>query len=75
VPFVRTTSKGRYINAGVIGMPPHNGQDTTRYAVIEAGDVTIYDPEYDVAGAVADMQLAGLTQGYEKSLVSDVWPS
>jgi predicted phosphodiesterase len=75
VPFVRDTRRGRWINAGVIGMPPHNQHHTTRYAVLEAGNVTICDLEYDVAGAVDDMQLAGLTQGYEKSLVSGVWPS
>ena len=75
IPFVRMTPKGRWINAGIIGMPPHNAQNTTRYAVINDGDVTICELDYDVAGAVNDMQTAGLTQGYEKSLVSGVWPS
>ena len=75
IPFVRETPKGRWINAGVIGMPPHSQHSTTRYAVIENGEVTMCDLQYDVAGAVADMQSAGLIQGYEKSLVSGVWPS
>ncbi|MFT5787480.1 MAG: putative phosphodiesterase [Ascidiaceihabitans sp.] len=75
IPFVRETLNGRWINAGVIGMPPHNGERTTRYAVIEEGRIAICELAYDVAGAVADMASAGLTHGYEKSLISGVWPS
>ena len=52
IHFVRETSNGRRINAGVIGMPPHNGESTTRYAVFEEGMITIYELGYDVAGAV-----------------------
>ena len=47
----------------------------TRYVMIEDGAVSICELEYDVVGAVADMQQAGLIQGYDKSLVSGVWPS
>ena len=43
--------------------------------MIEDGAVSICELEYDVEGAVADMQQAGLIQGYDKSLVSGVWPS
>ena len=75
IPFKRDTPNGRWINAGVIGMPPHDGHSTTRFAVLEDGAVTIRELTYDVAGAVADMQAAGLTQGYDKSLASGIWPS
>ena len=75
IPFVRQTNNGRWINAGVIGMPPHDQRQFTRYAVIEDGAVSICELEYDVEGAVLDMQQAGLIQGYEKSLISGVWPS
>ena len=56
-------------------MPPHDGQSHTRFALLAAGKVTMCTLEYDVAGAVADMARAGLSQGYETSLVSGVWPS
>ena len=56
-------------------MPPHNGESTTRYAVIEKGMITICELDYNVAEAVADMELAGLAQGYEKSMISSVWHS
>lgn len=75
MPFVRDLPQGRWINAGVIGMPPHDAKPDTRYALLEAGKVSICTLEYDVAGAVADMQRAGLNQGYEKSLISGIWPS
>jgi predicted phosphodiesterase len=75
IPFVRETAKGRWINAGVIGMPPHDGAPNTRFAVIEAGQVTLCNLEYDAATAAAQMQSVGLTQGYEKSLISGIWPS
>ena len=52
IPFVREISNGRWINTGVIGMPPNNGESTTRYAVFEEGMITIYELGYDVAGAV-----------------------
>lgn len=75
IPFVRQTPKGRWINAGVIGMPPHDGADTTRYAVIEDGAVTFHNLVYDVKSAVKDMQAAGLVQGYHRSLETGIWPS
>jgi predicted phosphodiesterase len=75
IPFVRETTNGRWINAGVIGMPPNDQRQSTRYAMIEDGAVSICELEYDIEGAFADMQQVGLIQGYDKSLVSGVWPS
>ena len=75
IPFVRPLSRGLWINAGVIGMPPHDGYSTTRYALIDRGDVSVHTLSYDVAGAVADMQAAGLTQGYDRALQTGYWPS
>lgn len=34
LPFVRDVVGSRWINAGVIGMPPHDGGAATRYAVL-----------------------------------------
>ena len=36
IPFQKNTTDGRWINAGVIGMPPHDGRQQTRYAVLLA---------------------------------------
>ncbi|MGC1506181.1 MAG: metallophosphoesterase family protein [Sulfitobacter sp.] len=75
VPFVKSTPQGRWINAGVIGMPPHDGQQDTRFAVLDQGEVRIEVLCYDVQGAVDDMAQAGLPQGYRDGLISGYWPS
>ena len=75
VPFVRDMVQGRWINAGVIGMPPHDGRQQTRYAVLDGGEVQIHRLSYDVSGALTAMAAAGLTQGYDAGLRSGYWPS
>lgn len=75
LPFVKETAHGAWINAGVIGMPPHDGCADTRFAVLDQGAVVFETLRYDVNGAVAAMQRAGLTQGYHQALASGYWPS
>ena len=75
IPFVASTPKGDWINAGVVGMPPHDGAPQTRYAILDKGGVTFHRLDYDVAGAVAAMTRAGLTQGYHRALETGYWPS
>ena len=75
VPFVTCTPQGRWINAGVIGMPPHDGQQDTRFAVLQGGEVRIENLAYDAQGAADDMAQAGLPQGYRDGLLSGYWPS
>ena len=75
LPFLRDTTKGRWINAGVIGMPPNDGSPDTRFAVLDKGEVDFRPLRYDVAAAVSDMVRAGLTQGYDLALDSGYWPS
>ncbi len=75
VPFVKETPKGRWINAGVIGMPPHDGRQQTRYAVLDGGDVQFGRLSYDVRGAVEDMHAGGLPKGYSDGLLTGYWPS
>lgn len=75
IPFLREVAGVRWINAGAIGMPPNDGRQLTRYAVLDGGDVRFHQLHYDVAGAVADMRTAGLTQGYERALLTGYWPS
>ncbi|KEJ88346.1 metallophosphoesterase family protein [Sulfitobacter donghicola] len=75
LPFVREASKGRWINAGVVGMPPHDGKPQTRYAVLRKGCAQIETLDYDTAGAMQDMQAAGLPDDYRRALSSGYWPS
>ncbi|WP_298836105.1 metallophosphoesterase family protein [uncultured Roseobacter sp.] len=75
IPFIRTVSHGRWINAGVIGMPPHDGRQQTRYAVIDGGEVLFHHLSYDTETAAARMEDAGLVQGYHSALRSGYWPS
>ena len=75
LPFIHETPRGRWINAGVIGMPPHDGAQQSRVALLDGGDVTFHRLSYDVAGAVADMAKAGLPRAYAHALQSGYWPS
>jgi predicted phosphodiesterase len=75
LPFVRETPRGLSVNAGVIGMPPHDGAAQTRFAVLSAGQVRFEALDYDVAGAMADMTSAGLPPDYRRALASGYWPS
>ncbi|WP_298862892.1 metallophosphoesterase family protein [uncultured Sulfitobacter sp.] len=75
LPFVRETARGRWINAGVIGMPPHDGTPDTRFAMLSGGEVRIERLIYDASGAVADMQNARLPPQYADALLSGYWPS
>ena len=75
VPFVRKVAGVTWINAGVIGMPPHDGASQTRFAVLDRGEADIRRLDYDHHGAAEAMIAAGLVQGYEASLISGYWPS
>lgn len=76
IAFKRQIAGVDWINAGVIGMPPHDGSPDSEFLRLsETGEARLEKLEYDVAGAVADMQRAGLTQGYHLSLQSGIWPS
>ena len=73
--FARDIGRHRWINAGVIGMPPHDGRAQTRYAVISGQGVVFHRLGYDVDGAAAAMEAVGLTQGYHTALRRGIWPS
>lgn len=75
VPFIHLTPRGAWINAGVIGMPPHDGRQQTRFAVLDGGEVQIHRLDYDATGAAQMMQDAGLPEGYRKALLTGYWPS
>ena len=75
VAFHRQIGDHQWINAGAIGLPPHDGWPETRYAVLDGGDVMIERLAYDAGRARARMEAAGLTQGYEVALETGLWPS
>ena len=75
IAFQRRVGRHHWINAGAIGLPPHDGRLETRYAILEDGEVTIHRLSYDFAMAGEKMKAAGLTQGYDRAVVSGHWPS
>jgi len=75
IPFLRLTARGAWMNAGVIGMPPHDGAPQTRFAVLSGGKMRIEYLSYDVEAAMADMRAAGLPSDYRAALQSGYWPS
>lgn len=75
IAFERVVNGCQWINAGVIGMPPHDGRPETRYAVLGADGARFHTLGYDAAAASSRMQEQGLTQGYEEALLTGIWPS
>lgn len=73
--FQRQIGARLWTNAGVIGLPPHDGRPMTRYAVLSADGIRFHRLAYDHKAARDAMQAAGLTQGYDQSLSSGIWPS
>ena len=76
IAFEREIAGVRWINAGVIGMPPHDGTARTEFLRIsDIGEYRFERLSYDVDSAVKDMQDAGRTQGYHRVWSSGVWRS
>ena len=75
IAFHRYIGRHHWINAGALGLPPHDGRPETRFAVLKDNDVTFHHLSYDHAAARAAMERAGLTQGYHESLTTGIWPS
>lgn len=76
LPFDRTVDGVRWVNAGAIGMPAHDGASTTWFVILGAdGTVAFEQLDYDHVAAAKAMQAAGLTQGYHTSLSTGYWPS
>lgn len=75
IGFQRYIGAHHWINAGVIGMPPHDGRPDTRFAILKEDGVVIERLAYDHDAAAQAMADAGLTQGYSASLRSGIWPN
>lgn len=75
IAFHRLIGNHHWINAGALGLPPHDGRPETRFAVLKDNDVTFHHLSYDISAARSAMERAGLTQGYHKTLTDGIWPS
>ena len=73
--FERVIDGVHWINAGVIGMPPHDGRAQTRYATLGPDGACLHRLSYDHAGAARAMRAAGLGPQYADALQSGFWPS
>ncbi|MEM1314221.1 MAG: metallophosphoesterase family protein [Pseudomonadota bacterium] len=73
--FAREIAGRLWINAGTVGLPPHDGDPRTEFALLEEGHPRLMRLAYDHDAAAADMRAAGLTQGYERTLETGWWPS
>ena len=75
IAFHRRIGRHQWINAGAIGLPPHDGRPETRFARLDRGEVTFKRLSYDHLAAAEAMSRAGLTQGYHQTLKTGIWPS
>ena len=75
IPFERQIGRVSWVNAGVIGMPPHDGRAETRFAVLGSDGMRIHKLSYDFETAARSMEAVGLVQGYETALRCGYWPS
>ncbi len=80
LPFTQSIDGRLWHNAGVVGMPAHDGTPRVWYSVItplEEGGIEIshHALDYDHAAAAASMRQAGLPSQYETALSTGLWPS
>ena len=79
LPFTQTIDGELWHNAGVVGMPAHDGTPRVWYSVLTpvAGGLRIEHRAlaYDHAAAAAAMIRAGLPPDYREALASGIWPS
>ncbi|MBS0122938.1 metallophosphoesterase family protein [Thetidibacter halocola] len=76
MPFIRQVAGVTWVNAGAIGLPPHDGRPQTAFATLDAdGSPALHRLEYDHETAAAAMEVSGLIQGYHAALRSGWWPS
>ena len=75
LPFICETAGRLWFNTGAVGMPPNDGDPRTSYGVIAADGPRIERLDYDHFSASDAMRAVGLTQGYDRSLLTGWWPS
>lgn len=69
-----------WINAGAVGLPPHDGRPMTRHVILRddtpaARGVVFQRLAYDHAAAARDMRRAGMPEAYARCLETGLWPS
>lgn len=75
IAFERVVDDVSWLNAGSIGLPPHDGRPETRYVVLGEDGARVERLRYDAEAARADMERAGLVKGYDETITTGVWPS
>jgi len=79
LPFTQVVDGKLWHNAGVVGMPAHDGTPRVWFSVFtpQAPALRIEHVAlaYDHAAAAAAMVRAGLPSGYRDALASGLWPS
>ena len=75
IAFHRNIDGCDWINAGAIGLPPHDGRAETRFTTLTNGQAIFQRLSYDHSKASLEMEAMDLVQGYQKSLVTGLWPS
>lgn len=75
IAFARQLGAVHWINAGVIGMPPNDGDPRTEYCILKNGSPQFERLTYPAQLAAEAMAAAGLQQGYDTGVTSGYWPS
>ncbi|MDA7424215.1 metallophosphoesterase family protein [Thalassococcus lentus] len=76
IAFQKSIGPADWLNAGVIGMPAHDGRTQTRFGLIHPdGRFEICLLDYPSDQAAMTMERVGLSQGYHTSLRTGWWPS
>ena len=75
IAFEREVDGKQWINAGAIGLPPHDGRAMTRFAVLTGRGARIERLDHDAEAAAATMRAAGLPAEYTTALRTGLWPS
>jgi predicted phosphodiesterase len=76
IAFVRRLGARMWLNAGTLGMPPHDGTPQTEYALLSGdGRLSLRRLSYDHVAAAWDMRDAGLPEGYADALITGFWPN
>lgn len=73
--FERVIGGVHWLNAGRVGLPPNDGRRGGRYARLDADGARICRLDYDPASSFAAMISAGLSQGFDLTLMTGRWPT
>ena len=76
IVFERQIQDVHWVNASVIGMPPHDGRPETRFVTVSScGDLNFKNLTYHFEKTSEKMFICGLRQGYQEALRTGFWPS